>query len=199
MSLIGLSALAQACSSSLSPSNCGTAGGSYDGDNEVCVCAADSSGFTLAQQQALCTSAGADTTWDATTNTCVPIGSAPAPASSGASCPNNTLPGTPSDVNCPWWCNFIAFQSTSCTPCTQVCPTGMQWDTTNNVCSANPASNNCSGAGTGSPCPSYCNVPLIGGLFSACAPCAGNTSASSILAALGAVAVLYLGYKLVKK
>ena len=112
------------------------------------------------------------------------------------SCPNNTYPGTPADVNCPWYCPFTAFLPSACTPCTQQCPTGTVWDTTNNVCSSSPVTTNCV-AGSAA-CPSYCNIPLIGSFFSACNQCPASTG--SIMAGLGglvmAAGLAYMGYKI---
>jgi len=150
MSLVGMGFLGQACSAALSPGNCVSAGGSYDDSAETCNCGVPGgtgpgSGFTLDQQKALCTQAGADTAWDSTTNTCKPIGSAPAPVTSN-NCANNANPGTFWDVNCPWYCAVGGtglWGGNDCWPCSNVCPSGTNFDTTNNVCSANPTTTKC--------------------------------------------------------
>ena len=140
----------------------------------------DDSGLTTDQQQALCNTSS-NTTWDPTTNTCVvtatgqPTGSLTTalPQAGVTSCPNNTYPGTPSDVNCPWWCLFTDYSSSmfpACTPCVNQCPTGTVWDTTNNICTTTPATTNCLPTSQASAvCPAYCNIPLVNNLFSACA------------------------------
>lgn len=200
-----ITGLGDSCSSSLSPSNCAAAGGVYDGDNEVCTCGASTtptpvvSGFTLAQQIALCNNAGADTSWNYNTGTCDSIGSAPAPGTTPiTTCANNTLPGTPSDVNCPWWCAWVDYLPGACTPCQSICPTGTVWDTTNNICTSTPVTTNCN-AKAGVTCPSYCSIPLVSSFSTACTPCASNTGVGSSLAAVGAAVLLFLGYKLLSR
>jgi len=107
-------------------------------------------------------------------------------------CANNTMPATPSDVNCPWWCIGTFYLGASCTPCTTLCPSGTNWDTTNLVCSPNPQTTNCIGGGapgpgttpgnqspgTPSSCPQYCTLPFTSALDE-CAPCAANAPANS--------------------
>lgn len=194
-----LSGLGQSCSPALSPENCVSAGGTYDDDNEQCVCAGSPapgtlpSGFTPAQAQALCATS-ASGVWNPNTNSCDPVA-----GFANVSCANNTHPGTPSDVNCPWWCNLPPAELIfpACTPCSQTCPAGTAWDTTNNQCSSNPTTTNCSSGGA-PPCPSYCGIPLLGGLIGGC-PSACSSNTGSALAAVGAILLVYLGYKLLSK
>jgi len=62
--------------------------------------------------------------------------------------PGNPNGGTYSDINCPGTCYMLgnvldmAILGNRCWPCHNVCPAGTVWDTTNLVCSANPASVN---------------------------------------------------------
>lgn len=191
MSLVGMGQVSYA---GLSPGNCADAGGVYDGDTEECMAPGTAtgsgstvlpSGFTVAQAQALCATSAAGV-WNSDTNTCDPIASAAV-----TSCPNNTLPGTPSDVNCPWWCNLPPAELifSACTPCSTTCPAGTVWDTTNDVCSSTPVTTNCN-SNAAAPCPSYCTIPLIGNLVGGCSS-ACSPSMGSALAAVGAVALLF--------
>lgn len=72
----------------------------------------------------------------------------------------NPYAGTFQDVNCPSWCfvlgNGVDNLFAACTPCYSVCPAGQIWDTTNDVCSANPVSSNSAPADEANPssCPS---------------------------------------------
>jgi hypothetical protein len=64
----------------------------------------------------------------------------------GATCTQtDPSPGTVSSINCPDWCLAVAwladlgYMPQSCWPCSNACPSGYCWDTTNLVCSATPA------------------------------------------------------------
>jgi hypothetical protein len=165
--------LGQTCSPSYSPSLCAGAGGAYDGDAETCNCpgtpAASGGGLTLQQQQALCLTSS-ETTWDSSTNTCVVTSTgqntnsltAPLPfAPSANNCANNPKAGSYSDVNCPWWCLLPGGSNDSgpCYPCSNTCPAGTNFDTTNYVCTANPATTNCVGGVAGTP-NLFGNIPM---------------------------------------
>jgi len=62
--------------------------------------------------------------------------------------PTGTTAGTFADPNCPFSCwvfgNILDTEvlGQECWPCGNVCPSGQSWDTTNLVCSANPATTN---------------------------------------------------------
>jgi hypothetical protein len=172
-----------------------------------------STGFTYAQEQVLC-AGSATSTWDSTTGTCV-SGQTPQGTSSlgpaANNCANNTKPGTSGDVNCPFWCFALPdfMWPASCWPCSNICPTGTNFDTTNNVCSANPVTTNCIQGGApvapgtnpataASGCPSYCTLPFTSSL-AACAPCAGANPSSNnngllFAGAAVVVAVVLLGF-----
>jgi hypothetical protein len=124
------------CSSAYSPGNCAAVPGAvYDDDNEVCNC---------------------------------PAGSAPTAASTAITpaaannCANNANPGTFWDVNCPAYCivgGTGLFGGNDCWPCSNVCPSGTNFDTTNSVCSATPATTNCKSGVPGVPNP-FANIPV---------------------------------------
>jgi len=56
--------------------------------------------------------------------------------------------GTISSINCPGWClplgwlADLGYTPQSCWPCSNVCPPGTCWDTTNLVCAGAPATTN---------------------------------------------------------
>lgn len=107
------------------------------------------------------------------------------------------VPGTDCDPNCPSWCAFVPLSSDmslSCWPCSNVCPTGQQWDTTNLKCSATPTTTGDSGtfsSSTGVPaavptapqgCPGYCDGGFIASFLSQCNACtpAGGVAPGSM-------------------
>jgi hypothetical protein len=154
--------------------------------------------ITDAQSAANCAAGGG--TYNSVTGDCVapPGGSlyqgqlgTPGVGSPANNCANNGAPGGSGDVNCPFWCMAMPdfMWPASCWPCANICPTGTNFDTTNNVCSANPTTTNCKqGGGVVAPgtnpatapsgCPSYCSLPLTSSL-AACIPCAGANPASA--------------------
>jgi hypothetical protein len=66
----------------------------------------------------------------------------------GACSQSDPSPGTISSINCPDWCiplgwlADLGYMPQSCWPCSNACPSGYCWDTTNLVCSATPATTN---------------------------------------------------------
>lgn len=98
--------------------------------------------------------------WDPSTNSCLlasPSTSSPAGILPSANnCANNPNPGTFWDVNCPFYClvgGTGLWGGNDCFPCSNICPAGTNWDTTNYVCSSNPITTKCVGGVSGQPNP----------------------------------------------
>jgi hypothetical protein len=156
--------------------------------------------ITDAQSAANCAAGGG--TYDSDTGDCsAPVGGSLYSGLLGTAnnCANNTNPGTTGDVNCPFWCSFLpsVLQTAACWPCTNICAAGTNFDTTNNVCSATPATTNCTSGAAG--CPAYCTLPFTSSL-AACVPCANNnTSPQSLLVVGGFMLVGALVWGLLKR
>ena len=131
MSLLGMGQVY----AGLSPANCATAGGVYDGDSEECM-APSTSGSTA---------------------------STAGPTSPNLANPDaGTFEDVNCPFWCWLLGNGIdTAVSAACFPCGNVCPAGTIWDTTNYVCSATPATSNTSSPAGSKNNPTPCTSSII--------------------------------------